>query len=312
MRALITGVLGQDGSYLAEYLLAKGYQVVGVDIIKENTLLPGIEYHCGSLADPAFLTDLLLKSAPDAVYNLGSISHVSRSFERPEETFAANLLPVIRILELLRHKLPQTRLLQASSSEMFGQKSAPPFNEASLIEPLSPYAVSKAAAYELVKIYRKEHNVFACNAILFNHTSPRHAADFFIAKIVSSLVAIKRGQGGKLKVGNLDVEKDWGYAGDYVKAMVAILNYQRPDDYVVGTGRHLSLKAILDYVLSRLDLSYNKVVAIDPGLIRPNEPKLIFADPAKIRNVLGWRPEQSIEQVLDMMIAAAMEKQSGK
>lgn len=293
-------------------MLAKGYRVIGLDLPEENTSLPGIEYHSGSLAAPSLLTDLLLGSAPDEVYNLGSISHVARSFERPEETFATNLLPVIRALELLRHKLKQTKFLQASSSEMFGQKSAPPFNEESLIDPLSPYAVSKAAAYELVRIYRQEHGVFACNAILFNHTSPRHAADFFIAKIVKSLVAIKRGQGETLKVGNLDVEKDWGYAGDYVKAMAAILNYRRPDDYVVGTGRHLSLKAILDYVLSRLDLSYNKVVVIDPGLIRPNEPKLIYADPAKIKKVLGWKPGKSIEEVLDMMIEAEMKKQDGK
>jgi GDPmannose 4,6-dehydratase len=312
MKALITGILGQDGSYLAEYLLSKGSQVVGIDLPKENTLLPGVEYHHGTIADPEFLTGIITKSSPDLIYNLGGISHVTRSFEIPAETFAVNLLPVIRILELLRLKLKNTRFLQASSSEMFVQGSAPPFNENSLIEPRSPYAVSKTAAYQLVKIYRQQYGLFACNAILFNHTSPRHSLDFFIAKIVKGLVEIKQGKLAKLKVGNLDIEKDWGYAGDYIKAMSLIMDAKQPDDYVIGTGKHISLKAILEYVLNQLELSYNQVIEIDPGLVRQNEPKKIYSDPSKIKRVLGWQPEKTIEQVLDMMIAVEMEKQSGK
>jgi len=312
MKVLITGVLGQDGSYLAEYLLSKGHQVVGIDMARENTLLPSIEYHPGSIADLELLTDIISKCRPEVIYNLGSISHVTRSFDLPEETFAVNLLPVIKMLEILRHKQKSARFLQASSSEMFVLESTPPFNEESLIGPRSPYAVSKTAAYHLVKVYRQTHGLFACNAILFNHTSPRHSLDFFIAKIVKGLVEIKKGKLDKLKVGNLDIEKDWGYAGDYVQAMSLIMAHQQPDDYVIGTGQFISLKAILEHVLNKLELSYNKVIEIDPGLIRQNEPKRIYSDPSKIKKVLGWQPEKTIEQVLDMMIATEMEKQGGK
>ncbi|MBI5698838.1 GDP-mannose 4,6-dehydratase [Candidatus Saganbacteria bacterium] len=312
MKALITGVLGQDGSYLAEYLLAKGYQVVGIDVGSSHSSLPGLEYVQGSLADGEFMNGLLIEQRPDEIYNLGSVSNVSRSFDRPEETFDVNLLPVIRMLELLRRQLKSVKFLQASSSEMFRQEPDPPFDENSLIDPCSPYAVSKAAAYHLVKIYRNTYNLFACNAVLFNHTSPRHSLDFFVSKIVKGLVEIKRGKKEKLKVGNLDIEKDWGYAGDYVKAMPLILEHQQPDDYVIGTGKYLSLKTMLEYVLNKLNLSYNKVVETDPTLIRPNEPKRVYSDPSKIMMSLGWRPEKSIEQVLDMMIEAEMEKQGGK
>ena len=311
MKALITGISGQDGSYLAEFLLNKNYQVVGVDITSPKEPVSGVDYVRGSISDLDFLSDTLIKHGPGEIYNLGSISQVSRSFESPEETFETNLLPVVRILELMRNKLKDTKLLQASSSEMFGEKTDPPFSESSLLDPLSPYALSKEAAYQMVRIYRKAFGLFACNAILFNHTSPRHSPNFIISKVIKGLVEIKLGKREKLSLGNLEIERDWGFAGDYVKAMAAIISQQKPDDFVVGTGRPTSLEIIVKHVLNKLDLSYNKVIEIDQKLFRPNDPRTIYSDPSKIKRVCGWQPEKTLNDVLDMMIDSEMARQKG-
>jgi GDPmannose 4,6-dehydratase len=312
MKALITGILGQDGLYLTEYLLRKGDQVMGVDLPKNAAGVRGITYQSGSLADKRLIADMLLKHRPDQVYNLGSISQVSLCYKQPEEAIKVNFQAVVAILEIIRHKLPNCRFLQASSSEMFSRQTVSPLNEGSLIEPVSFYGVTKAAAYQAIRIYRLDYGIFAANAILFNHTSPRHTPSFVIAKMINGLVAVKLGKEKKLKLGDLAVVRDWGYAGDYVKAMSLIIEAKQPDDYVIGTGKDISLKTILDYVLNKLNLSYNKVVEIDPELVRKNEQKNIYSDPTKIKKVLGWRPEKTIEQVLDMMIAAEMERQNGK
>jgi len=309
MKALITGIAGQDGYHLAEYLLSQNYHVIGIDIRPTYDAPGKIEYYSGSITDGDFLCDLIIKTKPDAIFNLASISQVSKCYDLPIETFTTNLLPAIRILELIRRQLPKTRFLQAASSDMFGGGSSRPFNEGSPIDPMSIYAVSKASAYHCVRIYRNVYNIFACNAILFNHTSPRHSPDFVIAKIVKGLVAIKLGKEAKLQVGNLDIERDWGYAGDYAIAMAKIIQHDGADDYVVGTGWRISLKAILEYVLKALDLNYNEVIEVNPEYFRPNDPKVIYSDPAKIKRKLGWAPSLSIEKVLDKMLENEMIKQ---
>lgn len=308
-KVLITGIAGQDGSYLAELLLNKGYRVVGIDV--QATIPPpisGVEYFKGSISDAGFLIDLLLDFRPDVIYNLASVSQVSNSFNIPEETFSVNLLPVIRMLELIRNEIKNTKYLQAISSEIFGGKANPPFNEESALEPLSPYAVSKEAAYHLVKLYRQAYNIYAANAILFNHTSSRHALNFVVPKIVNGLVDIKLGKMSKLRLGDLDIERDWGYAGDYVKAMIAIIEHPEAADFVIGTGKHKSLRVIVEYVLNKLDLSYEDTIEIDKSLFRKNDPKVIYSDPKKIMNVLGWKPEKSLEDILDLMIDETIEK----
>jgi len=307
-KVLITGVNGQDGSYLAELLGAQGNRVSGIDM-QDNPAVAGMDYFSGSISDAGFLTGLVLKIEPDEIYNLASVSQVSSSFRIPEETFTVNVLPVIRLLELMRSKLQSSRLLQATSSEIFGGRASPPYDEGSLLEPLSPYAVSKEAAYHMVKLYRRAYGVFACNAILFNHTSPRHSPNFVVAKIVKRMVEIKLGRARTIKLGNLDIERDWGFALDYVRAMAAILAQEKGDDFVIGTGQSWSLRAIVDYVLQRLELKFADTVEIDQALFRPNDPAKIFSDPAKARQVLGWRPAKNFEEVLDMMVDWQLKEQ---
>ncbi len=307
MKALITGVNGQDGSYLSQYLIDKKYEVIGLDM-QTKAGIEGTLYYQGSICDKVFISDVLLKEKPDEIYNLASVSQVSKSFLIPEETFCVNLNPVINILELMRQHLPKTKLLQATSSEIFGGGKAP-FNEESKIDPISPYAVSKEASYRMVKIYRKAYGLFASNAILFNHTSPRHGQEFVIAKIVSGLVKVKKGLISQIVLGNLEIKREWGFAGDYVKAMHMILSHHSSDDFIVGTGNVRTLRSIVDYVLSRLGLSYNESIFIDSSFFRKNDPELIYSDPLKIEKDLGWKADMDFEEVLEMMIKSEMEKE---
>ncbi len=254
----------------------------------------------------------MLEIKPAEIYNLASVSQVSTSFLFPEEAIKVNLLPVIRMLELIRDKLPGTKFLQASSSEIFGQQASPPFDEQSIFCPLSPYAVSKEAACHFVKIYRKAYGLFASNAILFNHTSPYHSLSFVIPKLVKGLVEIKLGKINKIRLGNLKIERDWGFAGDYVKAMALMMEAKQPDDYVVGTGKHNPLKAIVEYIIKKLELDYKRVIEIDEGLYRVNDPEIIFSNPIKIMKKLGWQPEMNLEELIEFMIAEEMKKQGAK
>jgi GDPmannose 4,6-dehydratase len=311
-RVLITGVNGQDGLFLAERLVRDGHQLFGIDVQKSGPTLSGLEYVQGSIADAGFLTDLILRTEPDEIYNLASVSQVSTSFKLPEETFAVNLLPVVRMLELIRDRFKTTKLLQATSSEIFGDGAGRPFNEDSVTNPLSPYAVSKEAAYHLVKLYRKAYNIFVVTAILFNHTSHLHSSGFVVAKIIKELVEVKLGKRQKIKLGNLDVYRDWGNAEDYVKAMVQIMGHSRPADFVVGSGKKLSLREITDHVLDKLGLKFDEVVEIDRELFRLNDPKVIWSDPSKIMRELNWRSEKPFEAVLDRMIEIAMGRQNEK
>ena len=308
-KVFIVGINGQDGHYLARYLNETDYQLFGTDIKERGDLPSSVNYFKGSIADHSFLTEILLDVKPDMIFNLASISQVSDSYNMPEETYTINVLAVIRMLEIIRKNLKTTRFLQASSSEIFGGNANPPYDENSVPIPLSPYAVSKLAAYYMVKIYRKDFNLFTANAILFNHTSPRHSSNFVIPKIIRGLVEIKLGKVKKISLGNLDIVRDWGYAEDYVKAMVSILNYFGADDFVVGTGVPTTLKEIVQYVLKKLNLSYNDVIKIDTDLFRLNEPMCIYSNPSKIKNELGWRPEKSLRQILDVMIEAEIVKQ---
>jgi GDPmannose 4,6-dehydratase len=304
-KSIITGVLGQDGIYLARLLLEKGGRVLGIDIHPENRTIEGIEYLCGSVADKGFLGKTIRAYGPDEIYNLASVSQVSTSFEMPEETFSINLFPVINMLELIRKDKKGIKFLQATSSEIFGGKSAPPYNENSALEPLSPYAVSKEAAYHLVKLYRKAYGIHAVNAILFNHTSARHGKNFIIPKIIDGLIKVRNGQLTKLKLGNLEIERDWGFAGDYVSALYMIMENTKPSDYVVGTGRHEKLREIVDYVLQKLGLKFEAAIEIDPDLFRPNDPRIIYSDPSLINQEIGWKAQISLSGLLDMMIKAA-------
>jgi|SRR3989339_187428 len=309
---LITGINGQDGQFLAQILVKARHQIFGVDLQLAGPLIPGIEYIQGSIADTDFLTDLLLKIEPNEIYNLASVSQVSASFIIPEKTMAVNLMPVISMLELIRNKIPKTKLLQATSSEIFGGRGTPPFNEEALPDPLSPYAVSKEAAYHMVKLYRKAYNIFGANAILFNHTSPLHSSNFVIAKIIKELVEVKLGKRQKVQLGNLEIFRDWGSAEEYVAALLLIMNHTQPDDFVVGSGQCTSLREIVAYILRKLGLQYSDVIRINHKLFRKNDPKIIYSDPAKIAERLGWRSKKSFEEVLDGMIDAEMKTQHVK
>jgi GDPmannose 4,6-dehydratase len=310
--ALITGVNGQDGIYLAGLLCEKGYRVIGIDIQSDKRAQYKIKYLQGSVANPLLLAELIEKNNPDEIYNLASISSVTDSYRFPEETFSVNLLPVIQMLELIRNKFKGTKFLQATSSEIFGGRAAPPYDEESKLEPLSPYAVSKEAAYQMVKIYRRTYGIFAANAILFNHTSPFHSANFVVPKLVRGLVEAKLGKRAKIQLGNLEVERDWGYAGDYVGAMHLILGHSAADDYVVGSGKYRKLRSLVDYILEKLDLKYDSVIEIDRSLFRSNDAQRIYSDPSKIMRTLHWHSGTEFNAVLDMMIEEELKRQRGQ
>ncbi len=316
--ALITGVTGQDGSYLAELLLSKGYQVHG--IVRRSSLFntdridhlhvgetpnPNFHLHYGDLSDAGALRNVLDDVQPDEVYNLGAQSHVRVSFDQPEYTVDVVGVAVIRLLEatrsFMKHNQKQVRFYQAGSSEMFGS-AKPRQHEGTRFEPRSPYACAKAYAHYQVINHRESYGLFACNGILFNHESPRRGETFVTRKITRAATRIKLGMQGKLFLGNLDARRDWGFAGDYVEAMWRMLQQDAPDDYVVATGESISIRDFLGLTFGRLDLDWKQYVEIDPRYFRPAEVDHLEGDAAKGRHVLGWEPKIDIRTLAAMMI----------
>lgn len=318
-KALITGITGQDGSYLAELLLEKGYEVHGIFRRCSTFNTDRIEHlyvdahdpsaklflHAGDVADGSGLRHIIEKVAPDEVYNLAAQSHVRISFDQPEYTADVTATGTLRLLESIRDHMNGTgrkvRFYQAGSSEMFGA-AKPPQDENTPFYPRSPYAVSKVAAHWYTINYREGYDMFACNGILFNHESPRRGETFVTRKITRALGRIREGIQDKLYLGNLDAKRDWGFAGDYVKAMWLMLQQDKPDDYAVATGEAHSVREFLDIAGERLQLDWKKHVEIDPRYFRPTEVDFLQGDASKARRLLGWQPETSFAKLVEMMV----------
>ena len=320
MKALITGITGQDGSYLAELLLEKGYEVHGlvrrsstfntdrIDHLYKDFHDPEARMylHYGDLSVSSHLIKLLYDIQPGEIYHLGAQSHVRVSFDMPEYTGDVTGLGTLRMLEAIRTTGIQTKFYQASSSEMFGS-AAPPQNETTPFEPQSPYAAAKVYSYYVVKNYRKAYNIFACNGILFNHESPRRGETFVTRKITRAATRIKLGLQDKLYLGNLEAKRDWGFAGDYVESMWVMLQQDKPDDYVIATGETHAVREFAEKVFQKLGLDYEEYVDIDQRYFRPTEVDVLLGDSKKAQKRLGWKPKVSFNQLIDMMIEADLE-----
>jgi GDPmannose 4,6-dehydratase len=315
-RALITGITGQDGSYLTELLLEKGYQVFGIvrrsssfntdriDHLYQDPHEPGarLRMFYGDLNDSSSLNTILRNTQPDEIYNLGAQSHVRVSFDVPEYTADVTGLGTVRILEAIRDTGIKPKFYQASSSELFGRVREVPQTETTPFYPRSPYACAKAYAYHITVNYRESYDLFACNGILFNHESERRGETFVSRKITRAATRIKLGLQDKLYLGNLDARRDWGYAKDYVEAMWLMLQADEPDDYVIATGENHSVREFLSEAFGYLDLDWEEFVETDPRYYRPAEVDLLLGDSAKARRVLGWEPKVSFKELVRLMV----------
>lgn len=322
-KALITGITGQDGSYLAELLLSKGYEVHGLirrastfnteridHLYRDPHGYTRLVLHYGDLSVSGQLTDLIYNIKPDEIYNLGAQSHVKVSFEMPEYTGDVTGLGTVRLLEAVRKSGVKARFYQASSSEMFGNAPAPQ-NENTSFNPQSPYAAAKAYSYWMVCDYREGYNLFACNGILFNHESPRRGETFVTRKITRAAARIKLGLQDKLYLGNIDAKRDWGYAPEYVEAMWMMLQRDRSDDYVIGTGQTHTVREFLEETFSYLDLDLFKYVVIDPKYLRPLEVDCLRADISKAKTILNWAPRTTFKELVRIMVDADMRQLRG-
>jgi len=313
-RALITGITGQDGSYLAELLLAKGYDVHGM-VRRASTerfdrvehLRDGITLHQGDLLDQRSLVDTLRAAEPDEVYNLAAMSFVAVSWIQPTLTAEFTGVSVTRMLEALREACPEARFYQASSSEMFGKVRETPQNEATPFYPRSPYGVAKAYGHFITVNYRESYDLFLCSGILFNHESPRRGLEFVTRKITWHAAAIKLGLRDELRLGNLDAKRDWGYAADYVEAMWSMLQLDAPDDFVIATGETNTVRRCVEIAFDQAGIEWEPYVRIDDALKRPAEVDLLVGDSAKAKRVLGWEPRTSFEELIRMMVDADLE-----
>jgi GDPmannose 4,6-dehydratase len=315
-KALITGITGQDGSYLAEFLLAKGYQVHGL-VRRSSTFntwridhLPRGEnfaLHYGDLNDVSSLLEVIRKVNPEEVYNLAAQSHVRVSFDMPEYTAEATGLGCLRLLEVLRAEgMLKTRFYQASSSELYGKVHEVPQSEKTPFHPRSPYAAAKAFAFYTTLNYREAYGMHAVNGILFNHESPRRGESFVTRKITLAATRIKLGLQSSLALGNLDAKRDWGFAKDYVEAMWLMLKTDRPDDYVIATGETHSVKEFLDETFDYLKLDWKKYVKLDERHLRPSEVDLLIGDPRRAQTELGWKPRTTFKELVHLMVDADM------
>jgi len=316
MRALITGITGQDGSYLAELLLDKGYEVYGIirrsssfNTKRIDHIFDRLRLSYGDLSDGAALARTIRDAGPDEVYNLAAQSHVRVSFDMPEYTADIAALGTIRMIEALR--TDNVRFYQASSSELFGS-SPPPQSETTPFQPRSPYAAAKLHAYWAVRNWREADAAFACNGILFNHESPRRTETFVTRKITRAAARIKLGKQDKLFLGNLDARRDWGHAKDYVRAMWLMLQQDQPDDYVIATGESYSVRELLDVAFGLLDLDWKKYVEIDPRLFRPTEVESLCGDASKAQEKLGWFPTYTFEHLVEEMVNEDMRDLEGR
>lgn len=321
-KAFITGVTGQDGSYLAEFLLAKDYEVHGLvrrsssfnrgrieNIYTDAQGSENLFLHYGDLTDSSNLFRLVEKICPDEIYNIGAQSHVRVSFDTPEYTSDVDALGALRLLEAIRETRIKTKLYQASSSEMFGKVQAVPQNEKTPFYPRSPYGVSKVFAYWMTVNYRESYNLFACNGILFNHESPRRGENFVTRKITMGVAEILAGKRKKLFMGNLDAKRDWGYAPEYVEAMWLMLQQEKPDDYVIATGETHSVRDFLQEAFKLVGISdWEKYVEIDPRYYRPAEVDLLVGDASKARQKLGWKPKITFKELTRLMLESDCKK----
>jgi GDPmannose 4,6-dehydratase len=316
-KALITGITGQDGSYLAEFLLDKGYQVVGMvrrtshhSYERIDHLLDRIEIVAADLLDQHSLTVVLQDVRPDEVYNLAAQSFVPTSWNQPVLTGEFTALGVTRILEAIRLVHPKARFYQASSSEMFGKVTETPQRETTPFYPRSPYGVAKVYGHWITVNYRESYDLFAVSGILFNHESPRRGIEFVTRKVSDGVARIKLGLAKDLHLGNLDARRDWGYAGDYVEAMWLMLQRPEPCDYVVGMGETHSVRELVEIAFRHVGLEYRDHVVSDRRYYRPAEVELLLADPAKARRELGWKPNVNFEQLVTMMVDADLARLS--
>ena len=315
-RALITGITGQDGSFLTELLLEKGYEVFGIirrsssfntariDHLYRDPHEAGtrLRLFFGDLNDSSSLNTIIRQTQPDEIYNLGAQSHVRVSFDVPEYTAEVTALGTVRLLEAIREIGIQPKFYQASSSELFGKVVETPQNESTPFYPRSPYGCAKAYAYHITINYREAYGLFACNGILFNHESERRGETFVSRKITRAATRIKLGLQDKLYLGNLDARRDWGYAADYVEAMWLMMQAEKPDDYVIATGVTHSVRDFLDATFGYLELDWNKYVEIDPRYYRPSEVDLLQGDSGKARRELGWEPRISFSEMVKLMV----------
>lgn len=322
--ALITGVNGQDGSYLAELLLSKNYTVVGLirrtvtdfksktqnlsEIINNDRLI----LEEGDVSDFSSITKLVLKYRPIEIYNLAAQSHVGTSFKTPVSTTEINLIGCLNILEAIKNIDCKIKFYQASTSEMFGDNIQCPQNENSFFSPVSPYACSKLAAHHMVGTYRKSYNIFACSGILFNHESPRRGENFVTRKITKAAARIKMGLQNELRLGNLSAQRDWGFAKDFTEGMWMMLQHNQPDDYVLATGKTNSVNDFLNYVFEYAELDPKKYVVIDPKFYRPCEVPKLWGDFSKAKRILNWTPKTSFKQLAIMMYKEDYERENKK
>ena len=312
--ALITGITGQDGSYLADFLLAKGYRVVGmvrrtstINFDRIRHIQNDIELVQGDLLDQMSLVDILKEHRPDEVYNLAAQSFVPTSWKQPVLTGEFTALGVTRVLDAIRIVDPKIRFYQASSSEMFGKVQEVPQSERTPFYPRSPYGVAKVYGHWITVNYRESYNLFACSGILFNHESPRRGLEFVTHKVTHGAALIKLGRARELRLGNLESRRDWGFAGDYVKAMWQMLQQPQPDDYVVATGETHSVRELCEVAFGHVGLDYHDHVAQDQRFFRPAEVDLLVGDPSKAGRVLGWEPQVGFRQLVELMVEADVE-----
>jgi GDPmannose 4,6-dehydratase len=318
-RAVITGISGQDGSYLAELLLEQGYEVTGVirrlshpNLERIEHLINRIKLRPADLLDQLSLIRLIDEAQPDEVYNLAAMSFVPASWDQPMLTGEFNAQGVTRVLEAVRHVNDKIRFYQASSSEMFGKVREVPQTELTPFYPRSPYGVSKVFGHYITVNYRESYNLFACSGILFNHESPRRGLEFVTRKVTDGVARIKLGLQHKLQLGNLEAHRDWGYAGDYVRAMWLMLQQPTPDDYVVATGLSHSVKDLTRVAFSHVGLDWQEHVEVDPKLLRPAEVEHLIGSPAKARTMLGWEPSVTFEELIGMMVDADLARWTAK
>jgi GDPmannose 4,6-dehydratase len=313
LKALITGINGQDGSYLSEYLLSLGYEVHGIlrrhSVAEDQNsriqhLDDRITTHYGDLLDYPSLHRIMLDVQPNEIYNLGAMSHVRISFDMPSFTIQTNALGVLNMLEVYKNTCPFALFYQASSSEMFGNTVDEDGVQrlTTQMNPVSPYGCAKLLGFNLVRHYRNAYGLHACNGILFNHESPRRGTNFVTNKVIKTAILIKRGVVDKLELGNLDSYRDWGHSKDYVRGMRMIVNHDKADEFIIATGECHSVRDLCKLVFDKLDMNYEDYVTQNPKYMRPEELKYLKGDPSKAREVLGWRPDYTFESMIDEMI----------
>ncbi len=318
MKALITGITGQDGSYLAELLLEKGYDVYGMvrrnsteNFERINHIRGRISLVHGDLLDQFSMLSIVDETRPDEIYNLAAQSFVPTSWKQPILTGEFDALGVTKILEAIRHIDTRIKFYQASSSEMFGRVMEVPQTENTPFYPRSPYGVAKVYGHFITVNYKESYEIFAVSGILFNHESPRRGLEFVSRKITDGAARIKLGLADKLALGNLEAKRDWGYAGDYVRAMWLMLRHDTPDNFVIATGKNHSVRDLCQAAFSHLDLDYRDYVSTDPAHVRPAEVDILLGDPSKARKILGWEPKVGFEEMIKMMVDEDMKRLGG-